>query len=363
MHNPMDLSVLDRVIDLYYYENTPPGSGFEVGGTGAYCYMGTPEAQPLVGSEMADWVDAFAQHVRETAEPDAEDFKIEFDRRFWRVCRCRDHTGDSIQVSLRRLPSATPRLEDLTVAPKAVSKLLLAPWLNDGGLVMFCGLTGQGKTTIAAGTLRSRMERFGGRGVGVEDTLEVPLEGTWGAGSFRQIRVDYVTDNPRRFGFAGAVRRAYRSMPATRPAILYIGEVRDTETAVEVVKAASNGMLVVTTIHSGSPVMGLMRLINLAEGQMGEAARTAVAQSLRMVIQSQLRLQMDAEGWKRGRFQLSVLVSDGPSHPVALQLAKGQYTQLTGVQESQQDRIAQASENPAVTAAMLLKALGGGSGA
>lgn len=350
---------LDAIIDLYYYESAPGGSGLATGGDGAYCYTGGPQVQALAGTQMAQWVDDFAAHVRQSHRHDEEDFRVEYGRRAWRVCRCRDTDGDNVQISMRRLPSATPTLDDLSVKPPGVLKLLMSPWLNDGGLVMFCGLTGQGKTTVAGATIRSRIEKFGGRGVGVEDVLELPLEGVWGSGSFRQIKVDYQTQNSRTFGFAGAVRRAYRSMPATRPAVLYIGEVRDTETAVEVVKAASNGMLVITTIHSGSPVMGLMRLINLAEASMGEAATMAVAQSLRMVVQSNLQLSRDAAtGWKRGTFDLNALVSDGPTHAIATQLAKMNYTQVANMQEAQHQKLVRLGAAPTMTASMLVKELG-----
>lgn len=345
---------IEKVIDLYYYEDAP--IGFESGGAGAYCYAGAPSAQPLAGTDAAGWVDRLAGFIA-SRHPADEDFRVEFDGMAFRACRCRDRDGGNTQISLRRLPSQTPRLDDLTITPSGVTKLLMSPALNDGGLILFSGLTGQGKSTLASATIRSRMEKFGGRGVSVEDVLEVPLEGVWASGSFRQIRVDYDASDSRSAGFAGAVRRAYRSLPATRPAMLYIGEVRDTETATEVVKAAANGMIVVTTIHAGSPVMAVMRLIGLAEADMGEVAAMSVAQSLRVVAQSSLVLRPDVTGWKRGTFDVQVLASDGPASPVGAQVARRQYAQMTGLQEGQQAALARIGALPTRSGAALLTEL------
>lgn len=345
---PSTLEDLDRIIDLYYYEQSPPGrEDIACGGAGSYCYFGPSDRAELGGTELAGWTDAFAAHIRQH-HAGKEDFRAMFDGRAFRVCRD-DSNGELL--SIRRLPTTTPVIGDLKMDQPAIRELLLAPWLNDGGLVLFCGLTGQGKTTWASGTVRSRLEKYGGRCVAVEDVSELPLEGGWGRGSCHQIVVDYETTDRLKHGFAGAIRRAYRSLPATRPAILYIGEVRDAETAEEVVKAASNGMLVVTTIHGGDPAAGLMRLISLAETAMGESARLAIGQALRLVVHNSLTLRPDTTGWKRGSFVGTALVSDGPAHPVANLIRQGNYVQVAGVVDGQRMHIDRASKNgtPAVT--------------
>lgn len=349
---------LDRIIDLYYYESVGDRVALVPGGAGAYCYAGASTVVPLGGTNVEGWVDGIAGHILSTADPDAEDFRTDYGGRSWRVCRDMDRITGCAQVSLRRLPNSVPLLTDLQLGTSAIRTLLSAPWLNAGGLVLFSGLTGQGKTTLASATVRTRLEKYGGRGVSVEDVLELPLEGVWGDGSFHQIQVDYHSAHARSFGFPGAVRRAHRAMPATHPALLYIGEVRDAETATEVVKAASNGMVVVTTIHAGTPAMALMRLISLAEAAMGDTACTSVAQSLRMVVHNRLTYKMTNSGWNRGQFDSDILVSDGPSHAVAVQIAKRAYSQLANLEESQRQKVQQASQGVPAAAHTLLRALG-----
>lgn len=351
-HPPSTPDDIDRIIDLYYYEAPPEGTMVLTGSDGAYCYYGPAAVATLGGTGLTPFVDRLAAAV--ASRPGQEDFRVTVDGRTFRVCR---DDSNGVHVSCRRLPKTTPLLSELKLDETAVRDLLLAPWLNDGGLVMFCGLTGQGKTTFASATVRTRLELYGGRCVAVEDVPELPLHGIRGRGSCHQIKVDYQTEDPNKHGFNGAVRRAYRSLPATRPAILYVGEVRDAETAQEVVKAAGNGMLVITTTHAGDPASALLRLITLAEAAMGESARMSVAQALRLVVHSSLVLKPDVVGWERGRFTATAMVSDGPTHAIAHLIRKGDYSQVMGVVEGQQTRIkaASAARTPAP---VLLQTLG-----
>lgn len=125
-----------------------------------------------------------AEHLKEHPGQD-EDFRVEFEGRTWRAMR--DVSQRGTQVSIRRLPTTAPALNDIRM-PGLVRDLLAAQWLNEGGLVMLCGLTGQGKTTVAGATVRTRLEKFGGRCLGVDDVAEIPLEGLWGGGHAGSLR-------------------------------------------------------------------------------------------------------------------------------------------------------------------------------
>lgn len=352
---PAVISDLDRVIDLFYYESADKAADtIRTGGAGAYCYFGPAEVATLQGTEIEGWVDRLCAYIKEN-EPRREDFRIDFEGTTWRVCR--DVALNTTQVQLRRLPSATPELKELHMDLPPIRELMLQPWLNNGGLVLLAGLTGQGKSTIASAMVKSRLLRFGGRCVVIEDVAELPLEGIHERGTCRQIIVDYDAQEERRRGFAGAVRRAYRSFPATRPAILYVGEVRDRETAYEVVKAAANGMLVVTTIHASDTMSALMRLISLAEAEMGQSASLSISQALRMVIHHTLSLQPNKVGWGRGIFSGSAMISDGPAHPLANLIRKGDFAQMSSIQKTQATKMDLARKS-GTAGVVLLQELG-----
>lgn len=319
------------IVDVYYYdqgtEGPPPSES-------AYCYTGGPTAHPVVGTPLAPWVDRLATVVGAAWRPGTHDFRVSYEGLNFRVLRDSQPSRPT-QYALRQLPASTPALGELSCDAPLVHELLLWDRLNEGGLVVICGLTGQGKTTLAAAMLRSRLERYGGRCVTVEDVCEIPLENTWGKGSCRQIEVDYNAESPTIRGFTGAVRRAYRSLPATRPGILFVGEVRDGETAAEVVKAASNGMLVVTTVHSMDPASAIMRIANLAEAELGESALVALGQAVRLVVHQELTLAPTGSGWSRGTAKCTALVCDGPAHPIANMIRTRDFKQAAGIQSRQ----------------------------
>lgn len=343
---PDDL--LEQVIDLYFYE--PGCQGVVPGGAGAYCYIGSSELIQLGGTDLADWVDGLAQCCGEVEH--GEDFRVQYQGTVWRGCR--DLSSEhGTHVSLRRLPLDCPELADIKMDCPMTHALLTSPWLNEGGLVFVSGLTGQGKTTTAAAMLRSRLERYSGRGVTIVDVPEAPLEGIWGAGSCRQIVVNYRTDDRNLAGFPGAVRRAYRSFPATRPAILLVGEVRDVETASEVVKAAANGMLVISTVHSYDPITALMRVAGLASHGIGDAASMSLGQALRMVVHQQLTLSPTDKGWGRGRYEVSTLISTGATSSVANLIRRQQYHELARIIEQQKIKLRLAGEKRQVPAEFL----------
>jgi len=151
---------------------------------------------------------------------------------------------------LRRLPESVPNIDELGINPRYLDKIMM-PRLT--GLVMVAGAYGQGKTTTASAIVAARVARFGGVSVCIEDPPEMPLEGQRGEGVIYQRWVD-------QGGFAQECRQAARWAPS----IIFLGEVRDSETATEALRASINGRLVVCTIHSDSVRTAVDRLFALA---------------------------------------------------------------------------------------------------
>lgn len=156
---------------------------------------------------------------------------------------------------LRRFPKEIPPLETLNIHPHYVS-LLLGQRLS--GLIVVAGAYGQGKTTTASSIVAGRIAKHGGVAVCIEDPPEMPLEGRHGEGVVYQRWVD-------KGGFAHECRQAARWAPS----IIFVGEVRDSETATEALRASINGRLVVCTIHSDNVRTAVDRLFALANGVAG----------------------------------------------------------------------------------------------
>lgn len=188
------------------------------------------------------------------------DFMVSMNGEFFRV-RHETRTVDGTWYRLRRMPPDPPELDNLpSRLPPPLVRLLMSPRLSQGGLVYVVGAPGQGKTTTASATLVSRLKEYGGFAFTVEDPPEMPLNGWHHNGYCSQTWVagDAAAD------WAESFRGVLRSQPVGTPTILYVGEVRDAESAQAMLRAAANGFLVVATGFGTDIISGLEALIHLA---------------------------------------------------------------------------------------------------
>lgn len=116
------------------------------------------------------------------------------------------------------------------------------------GLVLVTGPTGSGKST----TLYTALRRLNAPGVNiitVEDPVESPVF------DINQIQV-----NPKvGLSFAAALRSILRHDPD----IIFIGEIRDGETAQIAVRSSITGHLVLSTLHTNDAMSAVMRLCDM----------------------------------------------------------------------------------------------------
>ncbi len=312
---------VDAIVDLYIPEPAASANhkDFLPGSRGAYFHDGTA-VRKMVAEDphLSVWVDRLHSEIG-MVHGDRIDFTAEYGGRRFRVHR--EETTEGWLNTLRRLPSVCPVLEDLSFTNEAIRDFLMLPTFNQGGLILLAALNGQGKTTVAGATIKSRLMKFHGQGFSLEDPAEMPLAGFHGGGTFRQTEV-------KNGDWAGAMAKFGRLLPATRPAILYIGEVRETQCAAETIKLALAGALVIATIHSESPISALGRMVSMAENHLGDSAAMMLAQALRVVMHQKLVLSPTGRGWERGQISASVLYSSSESSPVAAALRDKRFEQM-----------------------------------
>lgn len=120
-----------------------------------------------------------------------------------------------------------------------------------GGLLLFTGPTGSGKTTAIYASLY-HLVQHSGPALSVS-TVEDPVE-------FNLPMVSQAQINPaKEFTYP----RALRSLMRQDPQVIMIGEIRDAETAAIAVQAGLTGHLVISTIHTGSTAGVFARLVNM----------------------------------------------------------------------------------------------------
>jgi type II secretory ATPase GspE/PulE/Tfp pilus assembly ATPase PilB-like protein len=142
---------------------------------------------------------------------------------------------------------ALHELEFPEPAARALEQAVLAP----RGVVVLTGPAGSGKSTTIHAALRLVQERSKGQRsvVGIEDPVERIVPG------ITQTQVNPAAG----FGFAQALRALLRQDPE----VIYVGEIRDAETAAVAIQAGLTGHLVITTLHSGTCAQVVTRLLEM----------------------------------------------------------------------------------------------------
>lgn len=181
-----------------------------------------------------------------------------------------------------------------------VIEAVLAP--EAVGLVLICGGMGVGKTTTAASIVVDRLKAHGGMALGIEDPTETSIDGVHGKG--RCIAISASRYNG---GYREHLIRGLRSGVD----FIFIGEIRDSETAFEALKAGGNGKLIIATLHGGSEILALERMITLASEHTSTAAEM-LADSLLAVMWQHLDEEPKQGGGTFKRLTSSGLVIQGP---------------------------------------------------
>ncbi len=172
-------------------------------------------------------------------------------------------------IALRRIGARVPRMEELSFTPHICAHLRRLGQRE--GLIVISGPTGHGKTTSSFALLDDYLQNFGGVGITIEDPVEYCLEGPVGDyGYCYQVQVNKDED------WSTPLKRALRWTPR----YILVGEVRSPRAAEQILRAATTGHLVITTIHAGSIEESFMGLMHLAEQSMGSAANYMLAQGL-----------------------------------------------------------------------------------
>ncbi|NBB93495.1 MAG: protein-L-isoaspartate(D-aspartate) O-methyltransferase [Gammaproteobacteria bacterium] len=120
---------------------------------------------------------------------------------------------------------------------------------NPAGLVLVVGPTGSGKSTTLYAALQELADDGRRKVITVEDPIEYSIDNIQQTRSRPEIG----------FSFAHAMRSFVRQDPD----VILVGEIRDSETALEAMRASQTGHLVLSTLHANDAVDALQRLYDL----------------------------------------------------------------------------------------------------
>jgi pilus retraction protein PilT len=149
---------------------------------------------------------------------------------------------------LRRIRTSIPSLEGLGAPHWLLTKWVQRPY----GIILVTGPTGTGKSTTLAALLQWLNENLARHVVTIEDPIEYVF--TNQQSLFTQREVGRDTDTFAR-GLRGAMRQA--------PDVVFVGEIRDYETALIALQASETGHLVLASLHSERVSDTMERFLNL----------------------------------------------------------------------------------------------------
>ena len=185
-----------------------------------------------------------------------------------------------IGLAIRRVRSEVPTFEELRL-PKVMTRLSDSP----RGLVLITGPTGTGKTTTIASMIGHINQTRRAHIVTIEDPIEVVHDDALSIIQQREIGID--TDS-----YASALRHVIRQDPD----VIFVGEIRDPESALSAIQAAETGHLVISTLHTMDCMETINRLLDLFPAAQQKEVRTSFAGSLRGIVSQRLVSRADGKG-------------------------------------------------------------------
>jgi defect-in-organelle-trafficking protein DotB len=186
-------------------------------------------------------------------------------------------------ITMRTIPQGLPDLSTMGIEAELIEEFYPAK-----GLVLVCGPTGSGKTTLMAGVYAHAGEAMPDRKViTCEDPVEFVLGGPHWSGpqpAQSEIGRDFMT-------FAESLRHAMRR----KPSIVGIGEIRDMETLDAAVEVGLTGHLCYATMHTDSCPETINRAIQIYPPEQQAAVASRLLGAMRVIVVQRLLKTTDGK--------------------------------------------------------------------
>jgi twitching motility protein PilT len=222
----------------------------------------------------------FNDTIRETYEKRHE---IDFSYTFEKAARFRINAFKQrgiTTLAMRIVPTKIKGIKELGL-PECLEKISM----NKTGLILVTGPTGSGKSTTLTAMIDHINRNSSRHIVTIEDPIEYLHNDIKSIISQRELGLDT-------FSYSEALRHVVRQDPD----VIFVGEMRDMETAVMALTSAQTGHLVLSTIHTVDAVQTITRILDIFSPHHQNQIRLQLAESICAVISQRLLPRKDKQG-------------------------------------------------------------------
>ncbi len=168
-------------------------------------------------------------------------------------------------------------------------ELGLAPVFEDisiskRGLVLVVGAAGSGKSTTLAAMVDYRASNAPGHIITIEDPIEFLYSHKRSILTQREVGTD-----------THSYREALKNALRQTPDVIFIGEIRDTETMEMALAFAETGHLCLSTLHANNANQAIERILTFFPGTMHEQVHVLLSLNLRAIMAQRLVPRTDGK--------------------------------------------------------------------
>lgn len=189
---------------------------------------------------------------------------------------------DGLAFVMRVLSSTIPAIQEIGLPSEAIWREISA---MKRGLVLVTGVTGSGKSTTISSLINHLNLNRKCRIITLEDPVEFIFKNESSMISQRQVGQDVKS-------FSAGLRSALRE----NPDVIFVGEIRDTETATLALSAAETGHLVFSTLHTRDAKGALSRIVDMFPAEQAKFICLQLSFSLSYVLSQKLVPRCDSAG-------------------------------------------------------------------
>jgi type II secretory ATPase GspE/PulE/Tfp pilus assembly ATPase PilB-like protein len=226
----------------------------------------------------------------------------------FRIATCRAITGENVVIRILDSRNAAVSLESLNHSHHVLQPIKSA-LKSSAGMILVTGPTGSGKSSTLYGALKFIYDPSI-KIITAEDPIEYSFPGIMQTQVHPKIDLNF--------------SRLLRSFLRLDPDVIFVGEIRDKETARISFDAAQTGHLVLSTLHTNDSVSSVPRLLDLG------VERSQVASSLSCALAQRLVRRICpvcAEEYMPEEVEWSIVFDQYPSH---LRFYKGRGCEACG---------------------------------